>query len=84
MPTLSAAMRLSRRAMMARPERLFTRLRTTVRAMRTRMKPAVKLESFTLVVTPMGPLRMDMPPSPRLRAISFSVEKWRPFSSTPM
>ena len=83
MPTLSAAMRLSRSAMMARPERLLIRLSTTVRAMSTRIKPAVKEESFTLVVTPMGPFRMALPPSPRASAASFWVEKWSPLPSMP-
>ena len=47
------------------------------------MKPAVKLASLALLVKPMGPFRMDLPLSLRLRAISFCREKWKPFSSTP-
>ena len=82
MPTLSAAMRLSRRAMMARPERLFTRFCTTSRVIKISTNPAVKEASFCTPTAPMGPLMMAVPSSARwnlseLRAI------WKPSPSTP-
>ena len=66
MPMLSAAMRLSRTAMMARPDRLFTRWKTTIRVMITRMIPAVKLDSRGMVSRPMGPPMIISPSSARL------------------
>ena len=55
MPTLSAAMRLSRAAMMARPVRLLTRLKMTTRVITTSTKPTVKVEMRWVFITPMGP-----------------------------
>ena len=55
MPTLSAAMRLSRRAMMARPERLRTRLSTITSVTMMRMKPAVKPAIVSVPVAPARP-----------------------------
>ena len=51
-PTLSAAMLLSRRAMMARPARLSFRFSTTKRVMSTSTKPAVKVEMVAVLVAP--------------------------------
>ena len=55
MPTLSAAMQLSRAAMMARPVRLLTRLKMTTRVITTSTKPTVKVEMRWVFITPMGP-----------------------------
>ena len=81
-PTLSAAMRLSRIAMMARPARLFTRWNTTISVIITRIKPAVKVEIFWMPPMPMGPAMMSLPPSDRL-VLSLSRLMCRPFLSTP-
>ena len=89
MPTLSAAMRLSRRAIMARPARLRTRFRTMMRVSITSTKPAVKVAMVLVAVAPWAPLMMAMPVSgsrcrssmvmlpERLKAI------WRPLASWP-
>ena len=60
-PTLSAAMLLSRKAMMARPARLSFRFSTTKRVMSTSTKPAVKVEMVAVPVAPWAPLMMAMP-----------------------
>ena len=52
MPTLSAAMRLSRRAIMALPERLRTRLRIITSESMMSTKPAPK---EAMVVVPVAP-----------------------------
>ena len=82
MPTDSAAMRLSRIAIMARPERLRIRFRVTVRTTSTRMKPATKVESFVTPVAPMGPLISTLP-STSPKASELFMLKWRPEPSTP-
>ena len=65
MPTLSAAMRLSRTAIMALPERLFTKLNTINKVTNTRIKPAANVEIGIFPDTPMGPPIMVLPPSSR-------------------
>ena len=82
MPTLSAAMRLSRAAMMARPVRLFTRLKITTRATSTSTKPAAKVEMVWECITPMGPLMSSTPPSPSWLLL-LRKENCRPLSSFP-
>ena len=61
MPTDSAAMRLSRMAMIARPERLLIRLSTTMSVKMTRRKPASKEASFLTPMAPIGPLMTMLP-----------------------
>ena len=82
MPTLSAAMRLSRRAMIARPDRLFTRFCTTSRVMRMSTNPAVKEASFCTPTAPMGPLMMAVPSGARSKRLELAA-KWMPRLSTP-
>ena len=81
-PTLSAAMRLSRAAMMARPVRLLTRLKIMIRVIITKIKPAIKEEIRAVFITPMGPLISWMPPSPRV-FLSLRKLNWKPSLSTP-
>ena len=61
MPMLEVAMRLSRRAIMARPARLCFRFSTMTRVSITRMKPAVKLAVVLTLAVPWAPLMMAMP-----------------------
>ena len=88
MPTLSAAMRLSRSAMMARPERLRIRFSTTTSVTMMRMKPAVKVAMVSVPVAPCAPLMMATPSSVRPRSLTLRVPAalntmCRPFSSWP-
>ena len=88
MPTDSAAMRLSRTAMIARPVRLRTRLRTITRATMTSRKPARNVEIVSVPEAPWAPLMMAVPPSasPRSSTVSLPVRlnsTCRPRSSTP-
>ena len=64
MPTDSAAIRLPRTALMARPSLELIRFRTTNRVIITRMKPMGKEAIFWTPVAPMGPARIFLPPSP--------------------
>ena len=82
MPMLSAAMRLSRTAMMARPDRLFTRWKMTMRERMIRITPAVKVDSRGMPLRPMGPPMTRSPSSARL-VVSLSRLTWRPLLSTP-
>ena len=68
--------------MMARPDRLFTRWKTTIRVMITRMIPAVKLDSRGMVSRPMGPPMIISPSSARL-VLSLIKLICRPLLSTP-
>ena len=61
MPTDSAAMRLSRVAMMARPERLLTRFCTTKRVKRISAKPIPKVAMVSMPTPPLGPLTSSSP-----------------------
>ena len=88
MPTLSAAMRLSRMAMTARPVRLRTRLSTTIRVIITSTKPTVKVAMRSLPEAPWAPLMISMPfsLSPRLSMLLVPSKfraMCRPFSSQP-
>ena len=85
---LSAAMRLSRMAMTARPARLRTRFSTITSVSITRMKPAPKEASFSVPVAPWAPLMMAVPPGVMPRSSMVSVPlmlkaMWRPLSSQP-
>ena len=60
-PTDSAAMRLSRVAMMARPERLFIRLSTTNRVNKISTKPIVKVAILSTPTVPLGPASTALP-----------------------
>ena len=82
MPMDSAAMRLSRMAMMARPWRLRIRLSTTTRVIITRMKPMVRVEIFWMPTTPMGPRTIIWPSAARSSADSL-MPKWTPLESLP-
>ena len=62
-PTLSAAMRLSRTAVIARPVRESMRFCTTNSVNNTSAKPTAKVASLVLPVTPIGPLSTFTPPS---------------------
>ena len=63
MPTDSAAMRLSRQAMIARPERLLMRLSTTKSVKRMSTKPMTNVEIRLTPVAPAGPLSTSLPGS---------------------
>ena len=67
-PTDSAAMRLSRTAMIARPVRLRTRLRMMTSATMMSTKPAKNVEILSVPDAPWAPLMMAMPPSMRPRS----------------
>ena len=82
MPTESAAMRLSRTAMTARPWRLLIKFSTMNSVMRIRMKPAVKFEILSMPETPMGPLMIMSPPSFRVK-VCLIMLKCSPRSSMP-
>ena len=88
MPTLSAAIRLSRMAMTARPVRLRTRFSTTTRVIMISTKPMVKVAMRALPVAPWAPLMISMPFSLRPREDMLLVPSTframcRPFSSQP-
>ena len=68
MPTDSAAILLSRTAIMARPVRLRTRLSTITSATMTRMAPARKVEYVDTPEAPWAPLMMAVPSSSRCRS----------------
>ena len=68
-PTLSAAIRLSRRAMMARPARLRTRLSTMTRVIIMSTNPAVKVDIAVVPVAPWAPLMIAIPPGSRPRSL---------------
>ena len=61
MPMDSAAIRLSRAAMIARPERELTRFSTTIREKITRINPAVKVAMVLTFTAPMGPFSSRVP-----------------------
>ena len=61
MPTDSAAMRLSRQAMIARPERLLIKLSTTNSVNNTSAKPTVKVDMRLTPRVPAGPLTTISP-----------------------
>ena len=81
-PMLSAAMRLSRTAMIARPCRLLTRWNTTMSVIMTRMMPMVKVEYRGMEVRPIGPPMISLPPSAR-SVLSLSRLMCRPLLSMP-
>ncbi len=88
MPTDSAAILLSRTAIMARPVRLRTRLSTITSATITSTKPAKNVEIMSVPEAPCAPLIMATPVSerPRLSTVSLPVRlnsTWSPRSSTP-
>ena len=82
MPTDSAAMRLSRTDMMARPVRLFTRLSTTVTVTITSTMPMANVDIFVMPAAPCGPLMRSDPPCMPSDLASVS-EKCRPLASRP-
>ena len=59
----SAAMRLSRQALMARPARELIRFKTTTRVISTRMNPAVKVEMGLIFTAPLAPSTSITTPS---------------------
>ena len=83
-PTLSAAMRLSRTAMMARPSRLCTRLSTTATVMSTTMMPMKNVETLLMPTAPFAPLMRITPWLMPRAEESESMAKCRPAPSTPM
>ena len=83
MPTDSAAIRLSRTALMARPSLELIRFSTTNRVNRIRQKPAVKVASFFTPVTPMAPLRIHLP-LPTSLGFAVAMAKRKPDSSEPI
>lgn len=82
MPTDSAAMRLSRTAMMARPSRLCMRFSTTATVMSTSTMPRTKVEILSIPTAPLGPL-MRIVPCVMPSEDESVMEKCRPASSTP-
>ena len=82
MPMLSAAMRLSRMAMTARPVRLFTRWKTTTRVMSRRIMPLVKVAMVGMLFRPMGPPMISVPSGSRL-VVSDRRLMWKPRLSRP-
>ena len=73
MPTDSAAIRLSRTALMARPSRELIRFCTTNRVKRISTKPMAKVESLVMPVAPLGPETIIVPPAPRVRPAELMV-----------
>ena len=83
MPMDSAAMRLSRMAMMARPVREFTRFMTINKVTSTRMTPMVKVAAWGVPVMPWAPFISISPPSPIFKDMESLKEIWKPAESRP-
>ena len=81
-PTDSAAMRLSRMAMIARPEREFIRFSTMNRVSSTRTMPMAKVAALGVPVIPLAPSIITWPPSWRFKS-AFFMAMWMPFASAP-
>ena len=85
MPMASAAMRLSRVAMMARPERLLMRFSTTSSVNSISAKPTGNVAIFATSLAPLGPLTSIVPGMPGLlketNSRPPSSEKYRQFST---
>ena len=74
-PTDSAAMRLSRMDIMARPVRELIRFNTINRVISTRIMPTVKVAAFGVPVIPCAPLMMTTPSAPMPRDVVSLMEK---------
>ena len=82
-PMDSAAIRLSRIAMMARPVREFTRFMTMNRVISTRITPMVKVAAWGVPVMPWAPFIRISPPSPSFKDMESLKEIWKPDASRP-
>ena len=82
MPTDSAAIRLSRTALMARPSLEFTRFSTTNRVNMISAKPMGNVDSFCIPVAPIGPEMIILPPSPS-SIVPVVMAMWKPSASVP-
>ncbi len=82
MPTLSAAMRLSRAALMARPSLELIRFSTTNRVNSTSTKPTGKVAMRVMWVAPRGPPTIILPSAARCTDSSFRATR-RPWPSKP-
>ena len=72
-PMASAAIRLSRAAMIARPEREFTRFSTITSVTITRINPAVNVEIALTFTAPIGPFSSRVPGRALFRNPKWSV-----------
>ena len=79
----SAAIRLSRMDMIARPVREFTRFSTINSVISTRITPMVKVAAFGVPVMPCAPLMMTTPVESMPREVVSLIEKWKPAASFP-
>ena len=82
MPTDSAAMRLSRTALMARPSLELIRFSTTNSVKRINPKPTAKVDIRLMPVMPMAPLRIHLP-LPTSLGLAVAMAKRKPDSSVP-
>ena len=83
MPTDSAAIRLSRTALMARPSLELMRFSTTNRVNSTSPKPTAKVEMRLMPVMPMAPERIHLCPLPISLGLAVASTKRKPLSSMP-
>ncbi len=73
-PMLSAAILSSRIAMNARPEREFTRLKTIISEIISKINPAGNVAIFCIPLIPIGPRIISLPPFSSL-VVSVSILK---------
>ena len=71
-PVASAAIRLSRAAMIARPGLELTRFSTTISVNMISRKPAVKVEMVLTFTAPIGPFTSRVPATSLFRKPTFS------------
>ena len=83
-PMDSAAIRLSRMDMMARPVRELIRFNTITRVSKRSRIPIVKVAALGVPVIPWAPLTMTSPPSSSPRDKLSLMEKWNPLESLPI
>ena len=83
-PIDSAAIRLSRIAMIARPSLELIRFCTINNVSRIRIKPITNVEFFGVPVIPCGPFRITVPSASIFNAITSFVVTWNPLESFPI